>query len=329
MLRETLRRAKMLVIGTVLGRSITTSSLMTFQSSKELRMKCKKFSERDPLLESVLYELNSKEMKTYACCKGHDQYGGYIAMKVEPHQEQIANQMATELWEMSHARISIHGYRASFEGSVLNIYFSSDEKQQVLEQMLKSLKTPNDKQTPLFSTLFECVRLQMRDHSDLMFGLYMKPEEEGISAEIELPFMFLSAKSYISLNDLEEIVQEMEKIQTLVNQGIVSAEELQKQVSVLNYLLAKSPLVEPEALEDYYADYTEAELQRVMDKKGEYVGAMDDLTNHYREQQMTPEVVEKLALYNSNWECYLEALKREESLKAKRQLTLQEAKTML
>ena len=52
-LRETLYYAKILVLGTALGRFQSYSKPMNFSSHMELVMKCKMFSEGNHLLENV------------------------------------------------------------------------------------------------------------------------------------------------------------------------------------------------------------------------------------------------------------------------------------
>lgn len=329
MLRETLSYAKELWVGAIFGRSIVQSSLMTYRSSQELRMKCKRFSERDPLLEKVLYALNAKGISTYSCCKGHGKHGGYLAMKVDPNQEELLNRVATELWEVSQATISIHGYHASFDGTVVNIYFSSEEKETVLTQLLQSMEKPPEKRKHLFQSLFECVYYQSKAHQDLMFGLYMTPHEGGYQVEVESPFMFHSINRSISLDNLERIVELMLDMQQSFSKRIVTEEELEQRLQVLNSVLVESVQEGKGSLKDYYESLTEDELKRLMESKGEYEGAILELVNQYRNHCVTDEGWQKYNFYVMNWQAYLEALKREESLQAKRELSLQEPKTML
>ena len=64
-------RIKNLILTKSLFKVSEKSVLMNWNSIGELRMRCKRYSERNSTLEEILFELNKRGVKTYEIGRAH------------------------------------------------------------------------------------------------------------------------------------------------------------------------------------------------------------------------------------------------------------------
>lgn len=310
-------------------RRFQKSSLLTFQSKRELKMKCKKFCEGNSLLEKVLYELNVRDLNTFACCKGHSNKNGYISFKVSKESSLLANELCTSVLRRYPVSIHIHENRALFRGLSVSIFFSMKSRNEILKFLLDRIKHPKEEYSACIEELIRLCNIQESIHDDLMYGVTIKKTNSGLIVSSEPKFFYYSLDRKISLEQLEAFCLTIDKFSGRIKNRIFTEEDLSLELHELNEELLPSSKIISFDKKDYYPGMTEDELLWMLLELEGYPGYLESLVERNKERKLSTNEQEKIHRFNLENGLYLTLLKLEESYFAKREKSLQAKKYML
>lgn len=322
-------RIKNLILTKSLFKVSEKSVLMNWNSIGELRMRCKRYSERNSTLEEILFELNKRGVKTYGSCKGHMESKGYIAFMVPPEQEDFVNQLCTRVLGSCLASVDIHECRSTFKGISVGIYFNAIVRNEVLPLLLNCIKNPNHNKSGYMQEIFKLCHIQEEIHDDLTYGVHMYPKKEGILLSPNNKFLCYSLERRISLEQLFRVCMHMDNFSEIIKGTLLDEERMKDLLHELNRKLLgeiENSSVKPL---DYYAGFTEQEIVELMGEIGFYPGYLPDLISRNQAGSIREEEKKLLNKFHTEPGLYVLALKLEESLSVKRKKSLQEKKYML
>lgn len=322
-------RIKNLILRKTLFKISERPVLMDYESEQELRMRCKYYSERDSILEKILFELNKRGLQTFVCCKGHSGICGYVGFKVPESEEDFVNQLCTRLLRETQASIYIHEKATVFRGTSVAIYFSGQDKEEVLPFLLECIQRPNQEYSEYMKEAFKLCRIQESIHDDLIYGFHFYPSKDGLLVSPNNQFLYFSLERRISLNQLFRFCMYLDDFTKKIKGKIVKEEELGALIQMLNINLLKiveSPSLEPV---DHYVNMSEEEIVKLMETVGFYPGYLEDLITKNQNRTIKKEEIFHISEFNTEEGLYLFLLKLEESLAVKRKNALQEKKYML
>ncbi len=306
----------------------TKASLLTYKNHSELRMKCKEYSERNSLLEQVLYALNSKKLTTYACCKGHVQ-NGYIAFTAPKEKEDLVNELCTGLLRRFPVKVHIHEARALFRGLSVTISFSLKNRKEVLKWMLDRIKNPRGEYSDYIRELLRLCGIQEAIHDDLMYGLTIQKVDDGLQVQTEPKFFYFSLERNISLDQLESICGFMDDFTRLSKNLVFTEESLSKELGQLNEKIIRFSTFQCNQLVDYFPNQTEEDILWRMLELECYPGYLKSFVDRNKRRKLSSSEMKRINRFNLEEGLYLTLLKLDESYFAKKEKSLQVKKYML
>lgn len=329
-LRETLYYAKRLLIGSALGRVQTISRPMNYSSNFELAMKCKMFSEGNDLLENALYYLNQSGINTFACCKGHRDKGGYIAFLVNDENRELVSKMCGYILDNTSASVSIDPHHYNAEGISASIYFSTEERKKILDIILERSLYENIPSHKIIDEMIDLSDIQNKVHQDMTFGLLLKKENDTYNVETSPIFLMYSLERYVSIPCLEAIHIYLSDLGDELDGKSISPIHLLNSLKRVNKNICEVVSVDDNALSDYYPNFTEDELVKIMEMNLIIPGKLEQIMKNLTHSRMTEEDDDYYWMITDSPAMYFLVLKFEESLEYKRQnLSLQEEKRVL
>lgn len=329
-LKETLYYAKNLVLGTALGRFRTYSSPMNFSSNLELVMKCKMFSEGNPLLSEVLYSLNEIGLNTFACCKGHSEKRGYVAFTINEENKELVSKMCGYLLDNTGVSIFIGPHHYNTEGVAVSIYFSLNERKKILSAILNRSLYDKNQTNKILDEIIKLSEAQNQIHSDMTYGIYLEKEDEAYNIETDPIFLMRSLERNISIPGLESVCACLADLNDEIGYKSVAPIHLLRMLERTNQKIDEIIKRDDNKLQDYYAMFTEEELIKIMEMNMIVPGKLASIMSKIRKSRMTPEEEEYYCMFVNAEDLYFLSLRLEESLAYKRQsIALQEEKRML
>ena len=306
----------------------TKASLLTYQNRNELRMKCKQYSESNSLLEHVLYALNSRELTTFACCKGHKK-NGYIAFTAPKEKEDLVNELCTGLLKNFPVKVHIHEGRALFRGTSITISFPHGRRREVLKWMFDRIRNPREECSDYIRELLRLCSIQETIHDDLMYGLTLKKVGEGFLVETDPKFFYFSLKRNISLDQLESVCGFMDDFTHFSRNTIFTEESLAEELRKLNERIIRSSYFNFYDLVDYFPSKTIEEILWMMLELECYPGYLSGFVERNRKRRISSSEAMRINRFNLENGLYLTLLKLDESYFAKKEKSLQAKKYML
>lgn len=329
-LKDTLHYSGKIVIGSALGKVKTVSSPMNYSSFFDLKMKCRLFSEGNTLLEETLYHLNERGLITFASCKGHGKGSGYVAFILNDDNEDYISKMCGYLLEHTKARIAINPHHYNVEGISVSIYFSNEDRKNVLSTVVDNSLYENLKPSQIVLELIKLSKYQQLIHSDMTFGLYLEKRNQGYYVETEPKFLMHSLDRNISINGLETICAYLDELADFIDEKVINSNMLFKELERINKMISSVIENDERGLKDYYPMFNETELLKFISLYELEPNKLKNIIDKIFLERLTDEEEDYYCRVSDDDSLYFLILKLEESLKVKRDMiTLQEEKRVL
>lgn len=295
---------------------------VSFIENDNIYENCKFFSEGSKELYEVLIELNKLGLKTYACCKGHEEdefSNGYVAFQIPKEKRDFVNRVFTEILDSELGYVEIARYNVLFDGVSGIIRFSCEEREEILKLVLEALKNPKEKTSEFVDELYTCSDYQDYACKDFIFGVTFKKEDDSyqfIQDSGGYDNMFLACMD-TRHNVTSDAVLEIGAMLVFLTDYLGEESNIDSAINLIKYTNAaiKEKIDSSSYSCDYYDYLTQDELIKFMHSKGIVPGRFEELTNEIRNVMSTARIdINELNHYVSQ---YFTVMRLEESLHTK------------